>query len=505
MSKSVLKPPTIQDNATKIAIDELYRQVNKLLTSISANAQNYGNEVLEGSVRAIYEGKDNFRIEGKTSAGWASVTAQAQGRGNLYKNSPKIDSNGRLNINNVIYGKQNLELHSGKTIKLNATGNLTLDAASIYLDSGNGRFYFYNNGDTDDYMRLNVNASGSILITTYDSDGAEGHYSIVPDGKIKLGALDGAADSIQCNLGVNTFASFAAEDGSYSQLRLYENGGESSDDYLEIKCEEHGAATLSTIDAAGAQANITVQPNGDFKVDAIGVEIDASTGLHYFMTSGTTKAFFRATSLNLAEAANAHSDAAGYGQVWVKSDTPNNLYFTDDTGQDVQITNNGSLAASGGTPRFHFVTGGYITNKTSTTTYYFQYRPLGESWNNAEASPTSINAYDLSAALWIAPAAGKITNITVQGYTNDTGATDPFKFYIFSGTPTHNATSTTLSSFLTTSAITGSAARNLRYSEDFTSSNTFSAGDTFYVMWKKDSNSGNQDFYFSLTVSGEYT
>ena len=107
MSKSVLKPPIIQDNATKIAIDELYRQVNKLLTSISANAQNYGNEALECSVRAIDEGKDKFRIEGKTSAGWASVTAQAQGRGNLYKNSPKIDSNGRLNVNNVIYGKQN--------------------------------------------------------------------------------------------------------------------------------------------------------------------------------------------------------------------------------------------------------------------------------------------------------------------------------------------------------------------------------------------------------------
>ena len=152
------------------------------------------------------------------------------------------------------------------------------------------------------------------------------------------------------------------------------------------------------------------------------------------------------------------------------------------------------------------MTGGYVLNRTSTTTYYFQFRPLGESWSNAESSPTSINVYDAPAALWIAPAAGKITNLTVQGYVNDTGAADPFKFYIFKGSSTHNATSTSLTSFLTTSQITASAAlRNVRHSEDFTSSNTFSAGDTFYVMFKKDSNTGSQDIYFSMTVSGEYT
>ena len=30
---------------------------------------------------------------------------------------------------------------------------------------------------------------------------------------------------------------------------------------------------------------------------------------------------------------------------WLKNDTPNNLYFTDDTGQDIAITNNGSVNA----------------------------------------------------------------------------------------------------------------------------------------------------------------
>ena len=48
--------------------------------------------------------------------------------------------------------------------------------------------------------------------------------------------------------------------------------------------------------------------------------------------------------LKLREFANSDSDEAGHGQLWVKNDTPNNLYFTNDAGNDVQITNGASLA-----------------------------------------------------------------------------------------------------------------------------------------------------------------
>ena len=204
------------------------------------------------------------------------------------------------------------------------TGNFTVDSSQgIYLDSGTGRVYFYYGGDTDDYMRITVGANGATALRTYDSDGAEGHLSLTPDGKVKLTALDGVADSVQCNVGSNTFASFAVEDGSYSQLRLYENGGESSNDYLQIKCEEHGATTISTLDAAAAAAHLILEADGDLLIKA-----------------GSGGSFVK-------ETASATTDRAGYGQIWVKSDTPNNLYFTDDTGQDVQITHDGSLMGAG--------------------------------------------------------------------------------------------------------------------------------------------------------------
>ena len=54
-------------------------------------------------------------------------------------------------------------------------------------------------------------------------------------------------------------------------------------------------------------------------------------------------------SLFLDEKAEADPDVAGQGQIWVDIATTNDLYYTDDTGQDVQLTNNGAIAAITGT------------------------------------------------------------------------------------------------------------------------------------------------------------
>ena len=44
----------------------------------------------------------------------------------------------------------------------------------------------------------------------------------------------------------------------------------------------------------------------------------------------------------------------------------------------------------------------------------------------------------------------------------------------------------------------------MKTSTDISSSNDFSATDRLWVMYKKDSTSGNQDLYFEVTISGEY-
>ena len=50
-------------------------------------------------------------------------------------------------------------------------------------------------------------------------------------------------------------------------------------------------------------------------------------------------------AMTYKEQAAADSDTAAYGQVWVKNTTPNQLYFTTDSGVDIQITNATGLAA----------------------------------------------------------------------------------------------------------------------------------------------------------------
>ena len=52
-------------------------------------------------------------------------------------------------------------------------------------------------------------------------------------------------------------------------------------------------------------------------------------------------------TITLKEQAAADGDTATYGQLWVKTATPNELYYTTDAGDDIQITSGTSLAATG--------------------------------------------------------------------------------------------------------------------------------------------------------------
>ena len=211
-------------------------------------------------------------------------------------------------------------------------------------------------------------------------------------------------------------------------------------------------------------------------------------------------------SVNLLESADhPETPTATLGQVWVKTATPNELYFTTDAGDDIQITTGTATAGGGGTSRWHQTIGGYKINNNSTSNYYTFYRFGYDNWSNSDSSPTSLSNYDSYSTAFTAPADGTLTNIRIVGQANDTGAADAFKFYVYKAVPPHNGTTATATLIGTTSAISTSAAtRVFNVSTDISSSNTFSAGDSLYVWLKKDATSGNQDLYFSVAISGEY-
>ena len=51
-------------------------------------------------------------------------------------------------------------------------------------------------------------------------------------------------------------------------------------------------------------------------------------------------------SISVKEKASANADVAAYGQIWVKTATPNELYFTTDAGNDIQITTGTAMASA---------------------------------------------------------------------------------------------------------------------------------------------------------------
>ena len=288
--------------------------------------------------------------------------------------------------------------------------------------------------------------------------------------------LEAAGGDINFKYGGVTSMSFDV--GISPVLKIYESSG--GTDSFSIAVFANGITQLRTTDVAGSDGDMYILPDGRL------------------LSEG---------NLLIKEGAGALSDTAAYGQLWVRNTNPCDLYYTDDTGQDVRITSDGELASGGGgstTMRWEKTVAGYKTNNNSASNYYFAYYANENVWGNVDASIGAISYNDIYAAEFIAPATGTLTNIRVGLRAIDTGLTDPLKFYVFKGTPSDGGTSISLTQIGVTSTITPASGQMSISSTDISSSNTFSEGDYIWVMYKKDSTSGNQDLYFVTTISGEY-
>ena len=84
----------------------------------------------------------------------------------------------------------------------------------------------------------------------------------------------------------------------------------------------------------------------DLQVDGTTVVVDETNDR---LGVGTATPRTRLTvegPVTLKEQASADGDTAAYGQLWVKTATPNELYFTTDAGNDIQITSGTATAVS---------------------------------------------------------------------------------------------------------------------------------------------------------------
>ena len=86
----------------------------------------------------------------------------------------------------------------------------------------------------------------------------------------------------------------------------------------------------------------------DLEVDGNTLSVDATNNRVGVGLSSPKTALTVEGPVTLKEQANADGDTAAYGQLWVKTATPNELYFTTDAGNDIQITSGTSIAGGGG-------------------------------------------------------------------------------------------------------------------------------------------------------------
>lgn len=145
-------------------------------------------------------------------------------------------------------------------------------------------------------------------------------------GALRLSANDGAAMGDSHRLGVIEFT--GAEDSSGTQTvgaRI-----EAMTDAAWTNAENGGALYFYTTDGNASQTNV-LKLDSNKKATFAG-KIQGENG-----------------SVSLKEKAAADADTAAYGQLWCKTATPNELYFTTDAGNDIQLTT-GTGTAGGSAP-----------------------------------------------------------------------------------------------------------------------------------------------------------
>ena len=195
---------------------------------------------------------------------------------------------------------------------------------------------------TGGYIQWNVKGGDG----GYDSVGAVGAVCTTTHATLPGGALvfhtaeAGSAAAEKMRISEAGLVGIA----NTAPSRTLEIGDGTGSPTLGLDKSDAGDATIFFVNAGSQACWIQCTAAEDLKIGTnnatrITVLENGSCGI------GTTAPVTKLTvegAVTLKEQAAADSDTAAYGQIWVKTGTPNTLYFTDDAGTDVQLGTGGS-------------------------------------------------------------------------------------------------------------------------------------------------------------------
>mgnify|MGYP003138381346 CR=1 FL=1 len=131
---------------------------------------------------------------------------------------------------------------------------------------------------------IQFGANGYLSLADNEIDVSSGDLTLDVEGDIKL---DANGNSIYFADGAQTAGFVAMTSGAATRLRLYEMGGDSDTDYLNIDVKEHGETDIKTSDVAGTAAHILIQPDGDLTLDPASQKIIINATDKLYLDGGT--------------------------------------------------------------------------------------------------------------------------------------------------------------------------------------------------------------------------
>jgi len=251
-----------------------------------------------------------------------------------------IDSDGRIHVNKYLqYLQTDGSTVAGYVGNANAVSGRTTSDFAISSAASGSSIEFQTDGAATPKMVLT--SGGDILTSTANARiGAASGYAVEYGTVSANSVFFHSADTLRMKIGGSGDCQWYEDTGTTPKMTW-----DASESRLGIGVTEPGTllelagsgSDLLTVNSTSSYTGILFEENGTSRF-ALRTN-DGTSGLKFYDT-GASAERMRITSggtVALTEVAAAETSVGGRGQIWVKSDAPNTLWFTDDLGNDKQL------------------------------------------------------------------------------------------------------------------------------------------------------------------------